>query len=288
MKEQGFTLFEVIIVLAIFAVLSAVVVGSFVVLQKRSGVDSSAQEFVNALKLAQSKTLASEQSKAYGVYINTSVSPHRYIIFRGATYASRETAFDQEYQLPSSIEFFGISLGGGNEIVFERLTGFSAQSGNVSVRFKTDTSQSKTIYIANNGTIGFEAPANPSDANRVKDSRHVHFTYSRAINTASENVVLTFNGITVQTIPIATNMPGGQFYWQGTVTAGGAPQTVEVRTHRLNDLDTQFSIIRDRRVNDKTFKINLSGDSSGSLAEYSANGATTNYFSIYVSNFAWQ
>lgn len=286
-NSSGFTLIEILVVVSILVVLGAISIPAFDAFLKSSDVDNGMQEFQAVLRLAQSKTVSSENESQYGVFIDTSVSPHKYVIFKGVSYVTRDTAFDQLFWLSKTTEFSGISLGGGNEVVFNRLTGYATQSGSVSIRLKADVSKIKTIYIAGSGVLSFTAPAIVDDT-RLKDSRHIHFDYSRAITTGTETITLLFDNTVSQVIPISTNMSGGQIEWTGTVSVGGALQTVSVKTHRLNNPDTQFSIHRDRRLNNKSLKITISGDNSGNLVLYSADGVTTSFSSIYVSNFNWQ
>lgn len=286
-SESAFTLIEILIVVFILAVLGVISVPVYDAFLKSSDVDNGMQEFHIALRLAQSKTVSSENESQYGVYIDTAVSPNKYVIFKGASYATRDTAFDQPFWLSKTTEFSAISLGGGNEVVFNRLTGYATQSGSVSVRLKADTSKIKTIYIAVAGVLSFTAPAPITDT-RLKDSRHVHFDYSRIIATGGETITLLFDNTVSKVIPISTNMFGGQIDWMGTVSVGGVDQTVSVKTHRLNSQDTQFSIHRDGRFNTKSLKVTISGDNSGNLVLYSADGATTSFSSIYVSNLNWQ
>ena len=286
--NSGFTVNELVIVITMITILGIIAISNFTLFIKRSEVNNGTQEFANVLKLAQSKTLSSENNSQYGVYINTSSDPDQYILFKGATYATRDTLADQTYSLPKSTEFFTITLGGGNEVDFNRLDGTSQQSGNVTVRSKNDTSQTKTVYIDNSGTIGFTAVSAPSDSARVKDSRHLHFNYSRIIDTLTESITLNFNnGEVIQTFPINVFLVATQIEWSQTISVGGVDQTVKVRTHNLNNPDTQFSIHRDRRFNDKSLKITISGESN-ILAEYSADGSSTTYTSIYVSSFQLQ
>ncbi len=299
-KNDGFTVLELMIVIVVLLVLAAILIPNFPLIQQRTELNNGVQEFVGVLKSAQNRALASDANSQYGVYIDTSVSPHKYVLFKGASYAVREQAYDQNYFLSNNVEFYAISLGGGNEIFFNKLTGSSQQSGSVSLRSKIDNSQNKTVYIANSGVIGFVAPSSASDEARIKDSRHVHFDYSRIINTSTENIVLTFDGTIVKVIPVNAYLAGGEFNWEGTVNTASSDQTVRVHTHRLNNPDTQFSVTRDKRFNDKTFKITISGDSFGSLIEYSADGATVNGLtsadcssgatglSSFVSNCSWQ
>ncbi len=296
----GFTLLEVIIVVSILSFLAAIVVGDFILFQKRSALDNDTQEVVAVLKLAQNKTLSSENDSQYGVYLDASVSPNKYTLFKGSVFASRDSSFDQPHFLSANVEFFGISLPGGNEIAFNKLTGSALRPSNFSLRVKSDTSLNKTVYVSGNGTIGFSSPQIPSDVSRIKDSRHVHFDYSRVIDTANETLTLTFNGNVDDVIPISSYLVGGEIDWQGTVIVGGTNQTFHVHTHKLNSPDTQFSIHRDRRLNDKSLAIKISGDNSGNLLQYSADGLTVNGLtsancssgasglSINVSNCLWQ
>ncbi len=265
----------------------AIAIPAVISLQKVPQLSNTSEEIISAMRLMQNQTLASEGDSQYGIYFNTSVSPHKYITFKGSSYSLRDSSYDKNYVLPSILEFYAINTGANNEVVFDKLTGATSNSGNVSLRLKDDTSKTKIIYISNSGVINYTAPLTPQD-NRLKDSRHIDFNYSRVVNTASENLTLTFNDNIIKTIPLSQNLNNGQFDWQGTYTINGTDQVLSIHTLRLNFPDTQFSLFRDARFNNASLKIQLSGDATGTLAEYSANGQTTNYYSIYVNNFAWQ
>jgi len=283
-NDSGFTLIELIIVIAILSALMVVTIPNFFYFNKSSNLDNSAREFASVLKLAQNKTLSSENNSQYGVYLNTGVSPNQYILFKGDSYESGETSFS----LPDTMEFYDINLGGGNEIVFDRLTGASENSGDVSIRIKAETNQSKTIYVASSGAISFSLPEVLPDDDMISDSRHLHFVYSRNINTENENIVLTFNGSQTETIQISSYLVAGELQWQGTVNVSGSDQIIEIRTHGLNNPNTLFSIRRDGRYNNKSLEVTISGDSSGYLAQYSADGSDINSLSTYVSDFELQ
>jgi len=284
-KNAGFTILEVVIAIAILSVLSMVSIANFVLFQKTSELNNGVQEFIGIAKLAQSKSLASGLDNQYGVYLDTSTSPNHYVLFRGQSYALREPAFDAVYSLPSKIEFYSINLGGGNEMVFDRLSGATEKTGSISFRVKTDTNQNKTIYISGSGTVSFNAPPNFLDEGRVKDSRHLTFDYGRQIDTATENIILTFDGSVQKQILISQYLSSGEFDWQGDVDVGGQIQTIYIHTYKLNNPNTQFSIFRDRRINNKSLGIMISGDNSGNIASYPADGSNPSFSSIYVSNF---
>ena len=305
----GFTSIELLVSIVIIITLAAVVVGGYFVQRKRSDLHGAFQGVVDIVRLAQNKTLASSSNSQYGVHFDASSSPNKYILFKGATYSSGDSS-NVSYPLPDTMEFYSISLGGGNDIIFDKLTGSSEQSGNLSLRLKSDTSQNQIIYIASSGAVGFLSPVSPSDSSRIKDSRHVHFDYSKAsfVSCPSTDATISLyfdgSGSAQQTISVCNNLVNGELEWLGTVSISGSNQTVEIHTHHLLDAGyangTQFSIHRDGRLNSKSLKITISGDGSGNLIKYSADGLTVNgvttsncssgasELSSYVSNCNWQ
>jgi Tfp pilus assembly protein FimT len=289
----GFSAIEIIIVIAIMAVLSSVVIAGFVFFGNNSNLNNDAEGFISALKLAQNKTVSSEaqggQASQYGVYINTLTSPNQYILFKGLSYANRDVSLDRVNYLSNSTEFYSINIAGGGlsgyEIVFNRLTGETQESGNISIRSKSDQSKNKTIYIATSGAVSYSPSGSSLDSYRLGDSRHAEFRYSKVINTLSDVITLNFNGSQTAAINISEHMSGGQLRWKDTIDVGGSDQTVEVETIRINNPDTLFSVFRDRRHNNKSLEITMSGDTTGYLAHYDADGVTSNPTSIYVSEF---
>lgn len=286
-KNLGITLFELLLVIGILAVITAITVPVFVFFQRESDLKNSSEEVVSILRFARSKTLASEGASQYGVYFDDVASPHQYTLFKGPAYNLREVSFDEIHKLPITVEFYGINLGGGKEVVFDRLEGSTNQTGSVSLRLKDNPSKNKTIYVGGSGRIDETPAAVPVDS-RQKDSRHIHFDYARIIGTATEKITLTFDGSVIQEIIIANYIEDGQIYWEGEVNVLGATQKIKIHTHRLNNPDTQFCVHRDRRYNNKSLTISISGDASGNLVEYPADGSAANSTSIYVSNFNWQ
>ena len=294
--QRGFTLVELLIIVAIISILFSVSILAFRNFQRESDLTDSAEEIINILRLAQNKTLASKEASKWGVYFNLSAVPYQYTLFKGIDYLSRDNSFDEIYKLPKGVEIFATDLGGGQEVIFDRITGKTSQFGSVSLRLKVDISKTRIIYIENSGRIGLTGSLFPSDENRIKDSRHVHFNYSgRDIATTSEFFTLTFtdfpNPDKTENILIADNFKDNQIYWDGEVDVNGEIQELKIHTHWLNDpvLGTQFCVHRDMRHNNKALKIEISGDSTGDLIQFSADGRTiVQGDSFYVSEPIFQ
>jgi len=291
MQKKGFIFIELVVIIGILVILAAIAFPAFRFFQKESDLNNSAEQIINTLRLAQNKTLASEGDSQWGLYFSATTSPHQYTLFQGANYASRQVSLDETHKLPKNIEIYEINLGGGGtETIFERVSGITQQFGTIALRLKTDNTKTATVHIENSGQAGLTVPLSPSDENRIKDSRHVHFDYTRIIATSIERLILTFEGGVVENILIADNLKDEQIFWEGTVNVGGDNQYVIIHTHTLNDFEdgTQFCIHRDRRYNNKALKVELSDDSSGFLIDYSADGLITIKTSIYVSVATWQ
>lgn len=289
---RGITLTELLVVIGILVVLSSIAIPVFLTFYQESDLSNAGQELVSGLKVARSKTLAAEAASRWGVYFSTSTQQH--ILFSGETYATRDSSFDKATNLPKSVEFYQVNLAGTNqEVVFERLTGKTQNLGSVSLRLKKDHSKTQSLHIQSSGKVTLFPQAMPTDEGRLKDSRHVHFDYSRPIATSIEDILLTFDGAVTETIVVADNLNDNQISWQGEVIVGGETQHLEIITHSLNDPSqgTQFSIYRDGRRNSKSLTIEISDSPDpdvGTLVSYTAQGEVSLGTSVYASNLQTQ
>ncbi len=284
--KKGFTIVELLAVIGILIILTSITIPAFHHFQRESNLQNSTEEIINTLRLAQNKTLASEGAAQYGLYFDNTSTPHQYILFKGVDFASRDDSFDKINKIPQDVEIYEINLA-GNETVFERITGNTLNSGNIKLRLRKNPTKMGTIYIEPSGKVSTTS-FSPLTDSRIRDSRHVHIIYDRVIDTTTEKLTLTFNTSTTEEFAINNYLEGDQIYWEKEINVGGEIQKIKIHTHRLNNPDTLFSVHRDRRYNTKSLKIEISGDGSGTLIEYSADGLTTTNSSIYVEDSQWQ
>ncbi len=137
-NSSGFTLMETLVVIAIIMVLFAIAMVNSSSFSSQADVDESALVIMNALRLAQSKTLASEEDSNYGVHCEEA----KCILFKGIVYNSLDPDnkiynFSPQVEIPVAAS--GIDLeGGGSEVVFDRVTGATAQFGTIKIlRYST-------------------------------------------------------------------------------------------------------------------------------------------------------
>lgn len=275
-KQIGFVLIELLLVIGIIVILASLLSFQLNFFKSQSSLDAAAQEIISTLRLVQNKTLASENASSFGVHFDN----NKFVIFKGTLY-DQGSPSNESHELAPSLSIADINLAtNSTEVIFERLTGNTFNVGSVDILVNNNPLTKKTIYISGQGTISLAASA-PSDAARLKDSRHVHVLFSQNTKTA---VTLTLNfpadGIN-QNIDYQAflNAAKDEFDWSGTVTVNGAGQALRIHSHSLTDGATLFCIHRDRRYNSKVVSISLDDQN---LINYSADGTLTQGISAWV------
>lgn len=121
-KQNGFTITELLLVMGIFAVLSVLATITLLRPQIKSSVDKNVNTMIADIKLQQIKAMIGDTQNVggaedYGVYFeNTS-----YTLFKGSAYNSSDTN-NIVIELDQAIEFSRVNLP-NSQIVFERLSG---------------------------------------------------------------------------------------------------------------------------------------------------------------------
>ncbi len=148
MKNSGFTFIETLISIAIIVVV-AVIFSSALSLFKESGqLDESQSAIMGFLRDARARTLSSENNTNYGVHFETTQT----VLFRGSSYNSLNST-NETYVFPSLVKISAISLVGGSDVVFQRLSGTTTNSGTVTLQSQNNTSRTRTITIYATGNV---------------------------------------------------------------------------------------------------------------------------------------
>jgi prepilin-type N-terminal cleavage/methylation domain-containing protein len=146
--KRGFSLIELLIVLAIMGILTGIVLSTFQVYKKSQALDKDVETIVETLRQARSQTLSSQNASKYGVHITSTAIT----LFVGSTY-SAGSASNQDFSLQVSDAVLSINLvGGGSDVVFNRLTGDTSQSGSVVIS-SASISRTKTVTIYSTGLV---------------------------------------------------------------------------------------------------------------------------------------
>ncbi|MDP2671167.1 MAG: type II secretion system protein [bacterium] len=256
--QRGFTLIEILISATVIIILSLIALASYNTFARQINLDTTTQNVISTLRLAQTRTKASEADTRYGVHFETT----KYVLFSGDTYTVGAVG-NKEYLL-SSVEIYQINLnGGGSEVIFDRIRGTTSNFGSVDLRLIDNPARSQQVLIGISGEVSLENPVSPTGT-RLTDSRHLHFDLGWSIQSKT-TLTLTFtdtpNPTVVKNIPMATYFDSGKtvFDWSGTVNVNGSNQVLRVHTHLLDAFSTILSIQRDRRYNDKALNLTIDG-----------------------------
>jgi len=146
---NGFTLLEILIVISIILVIVVMGASSLPSFRTTTELNSSAEDGMSLLLNARSKTLSSHEESQFGVHFETD----RVVLFKGTAYSS--TSPDNKIVLfPARISLSTTTLaGGGNDVLFKRLTGETDNYGTIVLRLTSDASTTKTIRIEKTGVV---------------------------------------------------------------------------------------------------------------------------------------
>lgn len=268
---RGFTLIETLVVVTIILTLVSIVSVSYRNFSRQTELQTSAQEIVATLDRARTRTQASRNDSQYGVHLASG----SYALFPGNNYDANSPD-NETVTLNSRFEIAEIDLaGGGSDIIFDRLTGATAQSGTFSLRLISEPSTLYTIRVHSAGQADLASEVSPTDS-RITDTRHVHLELGWSI-VGSNTLTLTFsdppNADVIEAIDMAGYFDGTtDFFWQDTVDINGSAQTLRINAHSLNLSDTLLSIHHDQRLNDKAVAIEIDGQD---IISYAADGTAT-------------
>lgn len=144
--SAGFTLIELLVVFAIVAVLVLLAIFAFRYFQEERALTGATEGVLSTIAQARWRTLASKNQTVAGVHIEAG----SYVLFQGVNYVAG-AATNETFLLPPEVEFNGWNLGGGDELIFDRLTGKTSQAGTIQFRLKNRPARTKTITILGTG-----------------------------------------------------------------------------------------------------------------------------------------
>jgi prepilin-type N-terminal cleavage/methylation domain-containing protein len=143
-KNFGFTLIEVLLSVALLAVLAGFSLPVYRALQVRNDLDIATNTVVQSLYRAQVLSQAVSSDASWGVYVGVG----EIVIFQGDSYVTRDDIWDEVFDLPTDITPSGLAA-----VVFDRFTGDTQTTG--SVILNSNTNETKTITINNKGMVDY-------------------------------------------------------------------------------------------------------------------------------------
>jgi prepilin-type N-terminal cleavage/methylation domain-containing protein len=150
--RRGITLIEIIIVISIIGIISAITVPNLSNFHRQQELKNTTEDIFSLLNEARNNTISSKNSTTYGVHFLSDKA----ILFTGTTYndstENKQIDFDSAVRIP---DVGGINLnGGGDDVVFARITGDTENYGTIIIQLVSDITVQKTININKIGIIG--------------------------------------------------------------------------------------------------------------------------------------
>lgn len=141
--NHGFTLLELLLSVAVISALAGLSLPVYRTLLSKNDLDIAANSTVSSLRRGQVLSQAVDGDTTWGVKVQSG----SIVLFKGASYAARDTAFDETFDVPTSI---GIS--GTTEYVFSKLTGLPQATGTVNLSSESDA---RTVTLNSKGMVNY-------------------------------------------------------------------------------------------------------------------------------------
>ncbi|MBN2197711.1 prepilin-type N-terminal cleavage/methylation domain-containing protein [Candidatus Wolfebacteria bacterium] len=153
-QKKGFSLIELIISIAILAIVSSVGFINIINYKNRQTLVSNAREIVTILRNAQDRSLSQEGGSRWGVYFENPVEGVGFFeLFQGSSYSSN--AVSLKSSLASSVQFDIPLAGSSSTVVFSPVTGLPDKVLDIEISLIGKPSVSSTISVNSAGKISF-------------------------------------------------------------------------------------------------------------------------------------
>lgn len=133
---KGFTLLEVLLVIATITVLAGIGIPVYTSLQIKNDLDVATSTSLQSIRRAQMLSQSVDGDTTWGVKIQSA----SITLFKGSSYGGRDTNYDEVYSLSGSVTPTGIT-----ELVFSKLLGTPNTTGTLTLTNTNNEVQSITI-----------------------------------------------------------------------------------------------------------------------------------------------
>ena len=142
--SKGFTLIEVLLSIAAIAIIAGISVPIYQSFQVRNDLDIATVEIAQSARRVQTLSQAVDGDTSWGINIQSGSM----VVFKGTSYTARDAAFDEVFDVPTSITPSGIS-----EVVFAKFTGLPQTIGTITLT--SNANETRIITINAKGMVSY-------------------------------------------------------------------------------------------------------------------------------------
>lgn len=144
-EQPGFTLLEVLLSVGIIILLAGLSAPVYMSFSNRNDLDIATQSLAETLRRAETYARGVKADDQWGVAVHSG----GITLYKGASYAARDTSYDEDTSVSSALTFGGLS-----EVVFAKLDAAPSATGDITIT-QPNTNDSKTVSINAKGMVGY-------------------------------------------------------------------------------------------------------------------------------------
>ncbi len=147
METRGFTLVELLMVIAITLILVVITVPIYGNLQVKSQLNETTRQIIQTLRIAKENSMARVNNTNHGVYFATS----SYTLYQGVSFFSRDSDYDREESLSDVLTLTWDWSGSARNINFSM--GFGAPNATGIINLLHSMQGTSTVSVGEYGLV---------------------------------------------------------------------------------------------------------------------------------------
>lgn len=148
-NQKGFSLLELLIVIAILALILATVLPSFTNFRRSSLLNTETMNIVTLVNRARLLSVSAKNDTHYGIHFEAG----KVVLFDAAAAYSSTDPTNEVYNAPSGITISSIVVnGGGSDVLFDKITGETSNNATTTI-LVVGTTASSTLIVRPTGVV---------------------------------------------------------------------------------------------------------------------------------------